>query len=505
MSTMRIFREILFVKQQMETADAREVTCLSHKLAELRGAHANAINADVLVEIFSWLPLPNLAYPSKSDAPLNVSHVCRTWGYSAVSNSALWAKLYFYAQKDLFSNWTDSTELSEMIHPRIEAAVKAWSIWLARSRSSPLRIKFDLTLINLSSDDYKEIFRLLSMTLSHQRRWKYIDIDFSLEEHDVAFTMSDMPLLEALSVRVNYERANPVGDRRVNLDLSRSPHLKKLRTFGICYLHEPAPTFENLSSLSIGSYAFGLTWNHFIQTVRFAPQLKYVKELALPIDDVRDTAKVVLPMVCEAKFELAETQPRALNHALGQLTMPNLESLYVTVYDTDTTANVSGLCVSIRSLILRSKCPLTSLSLCPSSNPGSDDTIHVLDLLSTVPELRHLCLEIHDLDDAFLHALTIMPDSADFESGDNLCPKLESIDLPDESQHRMSLDSICEMIASRWRAGGTLRKVSFSIRYLLRANSRAQSMIFEFASEGLVIEFYDSRLKGYNSPSEDDE
>ncbi|KAH8118824.1 hypothetical protein DFH11DRAFT_1798468 [Phellopilus nigrolimitatus] len=432
MSTMRIFREILFVKQQMETADAREVTCLSHKLAELRGAHANAINADVLVEIFSWLPLPNFAYPSKSDAPLNVSHVCRTWRYSAVSNSALWAKLYFYAQKDLFSNWTDSTELSKMIHPRIEAAVKAWSIWLTRSRSSPLRIKFDLTLINLSSDDYKEIFKLLSMTLSHQRRWKYIDIDFSLEEHDVAFTMSDMPLLEALSVRVNYERANPVG-----------------------------------------SYAFGLTWNDFIQTVRFSPQLKYVEELALPVDDVRDTAEVVLPMVCEAKFELAETQPRALSHALGQLTMPNLESLNVTVYDTDTTAN----------------CPLTSLSLCPSSNghPGSDDTIHVLDLLSTVPELRHLCLEIHDLDDTFLLALTITPDSADFESGDNLCPKLESIDLPDESQHR-----------------GTLRKVSFSIRYLLRASSRTQSMIFEFASEGLVIEFYDSLLKGCDSPSEDD-
>ncbi|KAH8106503.1 hypothetical protein DFH11DRAFT_1830695 [Phellopilus nigrolimitatus] len=162
-------------------------------------------------------------------------------------------------------------------------------------------------------------------------------------------------------------------------------------------------------------------------------------------------------MVREASFKLTELQPRTLSHALSQLTMPNLESLDTAVCRT---ANASNLCFGIKSLLLRSKCSLTSLSLWFSSawHPGSDDTVHLADLLSTIPELRHLSLKINNLDNAFLHALAIIPGSADFEPEHNLCPGLESISVA-ECQ---SLESFFQMVASRWRAGRTLRKFSLT-------------------------------------------
>ncbi|KAH8106494.1 hypothetical protein DFH11DRAFT_1236765 [Phellopilus nigrolimitatus] len=482
MSTMATFREIVAVRKQMEShvADARELKRLSHRLAELRGMHASGINADILAQIISWLPLPNLAYPSNTDAPLNVSQVCRTWRYSAVSNSALWTKLHFFEQRDPLP--------PDFTHPRIAAAVKAWAIWLARSRSSPLLIRFDPKFIQWPSDEYKEIDELLVMTLSHQRRWKHIDIGFPHKVYGKTYTykMCDMPLLETLSISVYAGWGNPA--ERVCLDLSHSPRLRELRMFDICCLHDPAPTLGKLSSLSIRnrtSIVLGLTWNNFIETVRFAPQLQFIEKLVLSVDDVRDTTELVFPMVREASFELAEVQRGALSHALSQLTMPNLESLDITVTGEDTTANVSSLFISIRSLLLRSKCPLTSLSLCLSSygHTGSDDTTHVTDLLSMIPELRHLSLQMYHLGDAFLHALTITPGSAVFEP-DNLCPGLESISLP-AHRYYWSSEGFCQMVASRWRAGRTLRKVSIFDLSLNRANTL---MIRAFISEGLVIE-----------------
>ncbi|KAH8118816.1 hypothetical protein DFH11DRAFT_702556 [Phellopilus nigrolimitatus] len=347
------------------------------------------------------------------------------------------------------------------------------------------------------------------MTLSHQRRWKHIDIGFPHKDHDMTFTMRDMPLLETLSVGVKAGWRTSSGGQRVYLDLSRSPRLRELRMFDVCYLHNPAPAFGKLSKLTLrnrNTSALGLTWKDFIQTVRFAPQLQFIKKLMLSVDDVRDTTEVVLPMVREASFKLTEKQPRALGHALSQLTMPNLESLDIAVCRT---ANVSSLFISIKSLLLRSKCPLTSLSLWFLSpwRPGSDDTIHVLDLLSTIPELRHLSLKMHNLNDAFLHALTISPGSTDFEPEHNLCPELESIKFP-EPQHEMSSDSFCEMVASRWIAGGTLRKVSVSNIRLKHATPRTRSVINAFISVGLVIEDRSLRFReweDYESPLEFDD
>ncbi|KAH8106500.1 hypothetical protein DFH11DRAFT_1830686 [Phellopilus nigrolimitatus] len=472
---MATFREIVAIRKQMEShvADARELKCFSHRLAELRGMHASGINADVLAQIISWLPLPNLAYPSNTDAPLNVSQVCRTWRYSTVSNSALWANISFYAQKDPSFDLTNSLVYPEVIQPRIfiqpriEAAVKAWAIWLARSCSSPLFIRLDPNLIVWTSDEHEGITKLLVMTLSHQRRWKHIDIGFPQEYYDMKYTMCDMPLLETLELRMS----------------------------DICYLHDPAPTFGKLNKLSIrnrNGLLFGPTWKDFIQTARFAPQLQFIEKLILYVANVRDTTEVVLPMVREARFELVATQPRALRHALSQLTMPNLESLDITVYV---------------SLDLLKSLPS------PDWRYESDDTTHVLDLLSMIPELRHLSLRLHNLGDAFLHALTITPGSAVFEPEVNLCPGLESISFAG-CRHFMTSEGFCQMVASRWRAGGTLRKVSVSYMHLDLASSQTRSMINGFLSEGLAIEsdgldlkrcgspleYYDSSSKDYGSP-----
>ncbi|KAH8118822.1 hypothetical protein DFH11DRAFT_702667 [Phellopilus nigrolimitatus] len=502
MSTMATFREIVAVKKQMEShvADSRELKHFNHRLAELRGAHASGLNSDILAQIISWLPLPNLAYPSNTDAPLNVSQVCRTWRYSAVSNSALWTKLYFYAQKDPLFNEQILLGHPEAIRPRIEASVKAWAIWLARSRSSPLLIRFDPKFIRWSSDEYKEMDKLLAMTLSHQRRWKHIDIGFPPKYHDMMFTMRDLPLLETLSISVKAGWRTPVEGECLYLDLSYSPRLRELRMFDVCCLHDPAPTFGKLNKLTIrnrNGLLFGPTWRDFIQIARFAPQLQFIEKLMLYVDEVRDTTEVVLPMVREASFKLTELQPRTLSHALSQLTMPNLESLDIAVCRT---ANASNLCFGIKSLLLRSKCSLTSLSLWFSSawHPGSDDTVHLADLLSTIPELRHLSLKINNLDNAFLHALAIIPGSADFEPEHNLCPGLESISVA-ECQ---SLESFFQMVASRWRAGRTLRKVFVDDIYLRYVSYRTRSMINGFVSEGLVIQSNRLHLGGCNSPLE---
>ncbi|KAH8118828.1 hypothetical protein DFH11DRAFT_702743 [Phellopilus nigrolimitatus] len=329
MSTMRIFREILFVKQQMETADAREVKCLSHRLAELRGAHANAINADVLVEIFSWLLPPNLAYPSKYDAPLNVSHVCRAWRLVTLSNPILWSKFRLYGDADsepAFPNQEDS--IDNIFHPRFEAAVEAWDVWLVRSGSSPLGIEIYLDALQWSLDDYKRIIKILTMTLSHQKRWKHIKIDFPHKAHDVAFTMCDMPLLETLSIFVYAVRreGSTCGKLDVCLDLSCAPRLRELRMTQITCLKDPMPTLCNLRILAMSDDDCSdddyfdhanLTWNVFIQTLRCAPQLQSIEDATLDVSDVRDAPEVILPLVREATFQLTERQPNAVYCALS--------------------------------------------------------------------------------------------------------------------------------------------------------------------------------------------
>ncbi|KAH8118834.1 hypothetical protein DFH11DRAFT_703537 [Phellopilus nigrolimitatus] len=490
---MATFLEILSVKQQMEIANAEDLQRLTHRLAELRGTHASAINADALIHIVSWLPPPNLAYPSNSSSPLNVSHVCRTWRHITLSSPSLWSRFSFYRDEDseLSSSGQTSFSMFDNLHPRFEAAIEAWDTWLIRSRSSPLNIEFDLDSMQWSLDDYERIIKLLTMTLSHQKRWKHVRVDFPHKAHDVALTMCDMPLLESLSVDVSAEHSKRVcGDLDVCLDLSCSPRLKKLQMVQISCFRDAAPALGNLRHLTMLAMDINLTWNDFTQIVRFAPQLQCIDRIVLPVNDVRDATEVVLPMVHEARFELAEMQSKTLYLALSQLVMPSLETFDITVYNDDTTADLGGVCTGIKSLLLRSKCPLTSLRLGFSDYGHFEtphDRSHILDLLCAIPTLRHLSLEKHDLDDVFLHALTVTSSSAGLEPQNNLCPALESIDFP-SLQNNISSECFYQMVASRWRAGRTLRKVDICNIYLKSASRETCAMINTFISEGLEIQ-----------------
>ncbi|KAH8118837.1 hypothetical protein DFH11DRAFT_1540937 [Phellopilus nigrolimitatus] len=480
---------IISIKEQMDMA-AEDLKRITGQPSLLRGEYASAINADVLIQIVSWLPPPNLAYLSSTDAPLNVSHVCRAWRDITISNPILWSKFRLYGDADsepALHNQEDS--IDNTFHPRFEAAIEAWEVWLVRSGSSPLDIGID---VQWSLDDSERITKLLTMTLSHQKRWKHINIIFP---DGGTFTMYDMPLLESLSIGVNAVREDGLSeDFDVCLDLSRSSRLKDLRINQVLCLRRQPPALGNLRHLTLcyGTYTLKTLWDVFVQTVRFTPQLQVIRVLGLPVSDVPDATEVILPLVREATFFLTELEnSHALSRALDQLIMPSLEELDIDAYSEDTNAGPSSICACAKSLLLRSKCSLTTLRLSLSSygDPGTDDTIYVLDLMSATPALKHLSLTVDELDDAFLRALTIIPGPAGFQPQNILFPGLESIRFI-ACKHRMSSEAFCQMVASRWRAGRALRKVLVFDIFMETASRETHDMIDAFVSEGLEFQAF---------------
>ena len=130
------------------------------------------LTTDVLPTIFEFATASAGGNPSIRDAPLNVSHTCRTWRELAIGHGWLWRHLDCRFRE---------------IHPRLA------SMWLERSKE----LLLDYRLNQYLGDNRKEVEEWHRRLARRQRQWSIIHMHFS---HGLAARMtpsrlSDLPKL----------------------------------------------------------------------------------------------------------------------------------------------------------------------------------------------------------------------------------------------------------------------------------------------------------------------
>jgi hypothetical protein len=131
------------------------------------------LHVDILSEIFILsIPSPDhpkdISPPSRSSAPSNVLHVCRSWRECALATPPLWSQIHF----------SDSTS-----QEKLEVLHDYWKFALDRSRGAPLDVCLNLEPLKdgLLPSTYtkpdSDLRALIERTLVTERhRWRSVHL-----------------------------------------------------------------------------------------------------------------------------------------------------------------------------------------------------------------------------------------------------------------------------------------------------------------------------------------
>ncbi|KAF8150380.1 hypothetical protein K438DRAFT_2027209 [Mycena galopus ATCC 62051] len=133
------------------------------------------ITSNIFINFLPVYPAcPPLMGPS---SPTLLTQICRHWRQIAVATPELWRAISF--DKDHVVSLEEQLDL--------------YHIWLARSRSYPLSIKFG----GFRDEDAEEVLKAIA---PHRARWEYLDVE--LAASDTHAVGGPMPLLRHLGLTV---------------------------------------------------------------------------------------------------------------------------------------------------------------------------------------------------------------------------------------------------------------------------------------------------------------
>ena len=105
---------------------------------------------------------------SPMEAPLNVSHVCRSWRNIALATPALWTRLWFVKQQE--ENWTISAT---------EAVFSLFHTFLERSAHCGLHIRLFIPFDKSQQGDLEYLVGMTDAIVAVQHRWEVASITTS--------------------------------------------------------------------------------------------------------------------------------------------------------------------------------------------------------------------------------------------------------------------------------------------------------------------------------------
>ena len=102
---------------------------------------------------------------SLTEAPLNISHVCRSWRNMGLATPAIWTRLWFVRQEE--ENWSISATKS---------ALSALHAFLKRSGNCGLRILISVMYYESQRGDLEDLVQMMDAIVAVQHRWEYTSI-----------------------------------------------------------------------------------------------------------------------------------------------------------------------------------------------------------------------------------------------------------------------------------------------------------------------------------------
>lgn len=356
---------------------------------------------ETLSEIFMFaLPVDESYTHSRTESPLNVSQVSRSWRQLAISVSPLWSRLSLIH--------SDPSSSSENRTRHIHRILRTWNLWLIRSKTRPLKITIRKLGDVSDSREENAVKSLLDKTFANFHRWMDIEIVFTAASQTYLALVPAYPsTLERLVLVMNMD-IFPLS----SVPASVLSTLRSLRGTDRPFLRESNPrAFLYL----IGHDTF--PWS-------------------LITHDLEDRSVSISNLRCLAVF--------GRNHKafLSRYIFPSLRELTVAGTERVVQASPTG----ISSLIQRSNASLKSLYL-DGVEIGADELRYVL--LGS-PMLEKLCMRncaACSAQDVF-DLLTIQTQSPD---ANVLWPRLSKITFTGWSIESIeTADSFVDMVESRW-------------------------------------------------------
>ncbi|KAF9533765.1 hypothetical protein CPB83DRAFT_844489 [Crepidotus variabilis] len=190
-----------------------ELNFKSNELRETINLHQGLIsplrrNLDILQEIFlHCLPTEHDSVISAREAPVVLSHVCRSWRQMALSTPRLWSSIYISVPNVFLSqNPSEMDHLSyEWTQERWVTILEAIDIWLSRSGTCPLSVTvFDPSEVAYYQDN-RWISPILEKVMANSTRLQRLVVHGAEDLLSVLGDLnpSNLPLLEDLVVEIS--------------------------------------------------------------------------------------------------------------------------------------------------------------------------------------------------------------------------------------------------------------------------------------------------------------
>lgn len=343
------------------------VNYLKAQINVSKSSFLRVLPSEIIAEIFTLcldIPGPD-EEPEMVDntVPLKLGAVCNAFRTIAWSTPRLWATVVL----DIRSSWKIATQAALL------------SDWLSRSGHLPLSIWLN------SSDEVhwtvthpELIFKVLNV---FSNRWKYVDIRLPSSCYLYLPSLDhSLPILESLTLK-------PPGgqnDRSHRVEMCKAPNLKSI-TLQCLYLRSITFAWHLLTVLYLGSFYIDESLEIFRQAFNLMElDIRHI----LGGDDNHSLPSDPIVMSSLSSLTFVNDKGTDLSTMLDNMTLPALRRVSFSADNVNTYAP----CLSLTRVIQRSLCPLESLSLkrCSVHDFGFRT------LLSHIPSVKELCLEMYD-------------------------------------------------------------------------------------------------------------
>ncbi|KAJ6625739.1 hypothetical protein B0H10DRAFT_2211631 [Mycena sp. CBHHK59/15] len=189
--------------------------------------------------------------PSRADAPLNVSQVCRRWRNIAVSNPHLWAGLAI-----------TTTRRHTERGPALEALWRLVQLWLRRAAARPLSVSLTHTeALKSTLAAFSPIPLLLTTILAHASHLRTLDLCipeaflFPLESPDLY-----LPVLAHLKIAAPWPC---LAAPDTALPIAHAPRLRTLALRDVTFAPIDAHDYTQLTALTLlpAAHAPAAVWS----------------------------------------------------------------------------------------------------------------------------------------------------------------------------------------------------------------------------------------------------
>ncbi|KLO05990.1 hypothetical protein SCHPADRAFT_933326 [Schizopora paradoxa] len=422
-----------------------------------------SLNPDVLLEIFEHeCSTPASIVPGESTAPALVfSQVCKSWRSLILAQSILWSSLSW--GKKIEENIDDEGEPKEAITAD-ERFVDLWNLYLSRSGQALLDVS-----LQLYDHDIPEVREHLVDSIFNQqnrlKRFRLFCAQGTLPEGN-GYILNSAPRLEVLDIKVSeFDYIfQPVSQKKkaITVDMSGFSMLQEVYLSGDVFVKEQLNGLNLLQTacmwpnnvIGAGSPAprsLATSTSSLFQFLNTARHLHSMNSVIKLADIVPPSSqRLLLSHLCALNLVMYTGNIEALDSLLGNLEVPWLDSLRLMFTNSRGWRGPPG--IHRRWRLTNGSVLKTVKSLTLTSgwfrNPVDDEDIRTL--LQCTPALEDLQIHTEDITSQVLLLLTLQPLE---NASRNLCTRLEDLLLiHDESTvHRISPESIIDLISSRWR------------------------------------------------------